>query len=70
MGSLETSLYRLHANRIKAGQGAENEFKLPFDRLKKRFFDFIQVTFSAGQEAENEFTVPGDLLKHRFPDLN
>ena len=34
------------------------DFKVPFDNLKHRYFDFIQLEFLPGQEAENEFAVP------------
>jgi len=37
---------------------AENVFKVPFEDLYHRFFDFIQIAFLGGQEAENELTLP------------
>ena len=33
----------------------KKDFKVSFDNLNHRFFDFIQIVFWACQEAENEF---------------
>jgi len=35
----------------------KNEFKVPFDYLNHRFFDFIQITFWAAYELEIKFLV-------------
>jgi len=43
---------------FSVGQEEENDFKVPFDNMNHRFFDFIQIAFWAGQEAEFEFAVP------------
>ena len=40
------------------GQKADNDFKVTFDNMNDRFFDFIQNAFWAVQEAANEFAVP------------
>jgi len=52
------------------GQGAENDFKVPWEPLKHRFIEFIQDPFCPVQGSENEFAASGDLLNHRFLDLN
>jgi len=39
-------------------QEDENDFKVTFDNLNRRFFDFILIAFWAGQGAENEAAVP------------
>ena len=42
---------------------------MPFEALKHRFSDLIQVAFWFGQEAENEIKVTCDPLNHRFFDF-
>ena len=54
---------------FRAGQEAENEFKVPFGHLKHRFLDLKPVTIWSSRDVENEFAMPGDQLKHRFIDL-
>jgi len=46
------------SKKVAVGQETENDFKVTFDNLNHRFFDFIQIAIWAGKEAENEFSVP------------
>jgi len=43
---------------ISVYQESENVFKVPFDFLKYRFIDFIQIAFWTRQQAEYDFAVP------------
>jgi hypothetical protein len=44
-------------------------FSGPFDDLKPRFHDLVEVAFLNAQKAdENDFAWPIDHLKHRFID--
>jgi len=49
MGALQTSLIDFIYVAFWAGQDTENDFKLPFDRLKHRFLDLTQEAIWAGQ---------------------
>jgi len=48
------------------GKEAENDFKVTFDKLNHRFFDFIQIAFWAGQDVEIEVAVPCNHKKNRL----
>jgi len=39
---------------ISIGQGPKIDFKVTFDKLNHRFFDFIQIAFWASPEAQNK----------------
>ena len=52
---IESSLYRLKKVALSVGQEAENDFKVTFDNLKHRFFDFIQMEFSASPEVQKSW---------------
>ena len=55
---------------FSVGELAENYFKVTFDNLNHRFFDFIQIAFWVIPEAQNKLRVPCETLKHRFFDIN
>jgi len=42
---LESSLYRLEKFAISVGQVAKNYFKVTFDNMNHRFFDFIKLHY-------------------------
>jgi len=58
---LESSLYRLKKVAFSVGQETGNDFKVTFDNLNHRFFDFMHIAFWAGVEAENEISLPCNL---------
>jgi len=43
---------------FSVSQEANNYFKVTFEDLNHRFFEFIEISFWDGQEEENEFAVP------------
>jgi len=51
------------------GQEVEKDFKVPFDNLKHRFFDFKEIAFWAGRKAENDLAVPCNHKKSGFNDF-
>ena len=46
---LESSLYRLEKFAISVGQVAKHDFKVTFDNMNHRFFDFIKLHFQLVQ---------------------
>ena len=66
---IESSLYWLKEVALSVGQEVENDFKVTFDNLNHRFFDFIQIEFSASPLVQIKLRMPSEPLEHRFLEL-